>query len=581
MSEYDDQKKKEPAEAPEAKVHLAKWSIWIWVIPALAVFFVGWMIVRYGFSGGDITVHFAEARGLDRYSPVRFRGAKVGTVQKITIDKNLGEVVVRISMDSSMNHALKKGTRFWIVEPGLEGSGLGGLLSGTYVGIAPGEGDNTKEFTGQEYAPVLDSPEPGRKFLLEGPGAGSISLGAPVQFQGIRVGRVLGSEYDEKRGTTSVHIFVVHRFADHVRQTSRFWKGGFALSLAGGGLSTGDTSIASLLNSPITFTTPDALAGPPAAEGTRFRLYETRGAAEAASGGVTVTYKTYFPGSIHGLTPGTPVQMKGVEVGRVVDVHLRYVPATASLETPVTLAVDPRELGFTISDTTTAAELRATMNDAMAKLVQKGLRASLASSLVLPGASAVNLDLTGAAGSAQLDLRSDPPIIPAAAGGSGIEGALASINDVAGTIKNLPLREIADHMRSAASGVDSLVHDPKLHESLDRMNAAMVQVQQAATTANQNVGPIAKSLRNAASNAESATATAKESVAPLVESLKNAATSAEEAAKRAEQLIGSSQRQNYDLAQMIRELTRAAEAVRALASYLTENPDAVLKGRRE
>ena len=32
----------------------------------------------------------AEARGLDRYSPVRYRGAKVGTVQKITIDQERG-----------------------------------------------------------------------------------------------------------------------------------------------------------------------------------------------------------------------------------------------------------------------------------------------------------------------------------------------------------------------------------------------------------------------------------------------------------------------------------------------------------
>lgn len=582
MSEYDEKKKPaapDEAGTPEAKVHLAKWSPWIWVVPAIAVFFVGWMIVRYGFSGGDITVKFSEARGLDRYSPVRFRGAKVGTVQKITIDKDLGQVVIKITMDSSMRNALNKGTKFWIVEPGLEGSGLSGILSGTYVGIAPGTGEATKEFAGQEYPPVLESPEPGRKFVLEGPGAGSISLGAPVQFQGIRVGRVLGSEYDESRGTTSVHIFVVHRFADRVRQSTRFWKGGVNVSLSGGGLSLGDTSIASLLNSPITFTTPDMLAGPPAPEGARFRLYESRGAAEAAAGGVT--YMTYFPGSIHGLAPGTAVQMKGVDVGRVVDVKLRYVPQSATLETPVLLEIDPRQLGFDVGDATTAAQLRGTMDDAMAKLVQKGLRASLSSSLVLPGAGAVNLDLVANAGSARLDLRSNPPIIPAAAGGSGIEGALAAINGVAGTIRDLPLREIAEHMRSAASGVDSIVHDPKLHESIERMNAAMAQVQQAATTVNQNAGPIVKSVRSAAANAESATATAKESVAPLVESLRNAATSAEGAAKRAEQLIGSSQRQNYDLAQMIRELTRAAEAVRALASYLTENPDAVLKGRRE
>ena len=64
-------------------------------------------------------------------------------------------------------------------------------------------------------------------------------------------------------------------------------------------------------------------------------------------------------------------------------------------------------------------------------------------------------------------------------------------------------------------------------------------------------------------------------------SLRNAAASAESAAKRAEQLMGSGQKQNYDIAELVRELTKAAEAVRGLANYLTENPDAVIKGRRE
>jgi len=154
--------------APEAKVHLAKWSPWIWIVPAIAVFAAGYLVVRYGFfGGGTITVRFADARGLDRYSPVRFRGAKVGTVQKITIDDQLKQVVVNISMDASMNHALRKTTRFWIVEPGIETGGLGGLLSGTYVAIGPGAGDETREFVGQEYAPVLAPPEAGTTVILE------------------------------------------------------------------------------------------------------------------------------------------------------------------------------------------------------------------------------------------------------------------------------------------------------------------------------------------------------------------------------------------------------------------------------
>ena len=57
------------------------------------------------------------------------------------------------------------------------------------------------------------------------------------------------------------------------------------------------------------------------------------------------------------------------------------------------------------------------------------------------------------------------------------------------------------------------------------------------------------------------------------------ATAAETAAGRANQLLATAPQQNYDLGQLIKELTRAADAVRALAEYLTENPDAVLKGR--
>ena len=94
------------------------------------------------------------------------------------------------------------------------------------------------------------------------------------------------------------------------------------------------------------------------------------------------------------------------------------------------------------------------------------------------------------------------------------------------------------------------------------------------------------SLRNAATSAEGAAKTiettantASQNVQPIVESLRNAAASAETAAKRAEQLMGSSSRQNYALGVLIKELTRAAEAVRGLASYLEENPDALLKGR--
>src|SRR5437868_1120829 len=336
-----------------------------------------------------MTVRFAEARGLDRYSPVRLRRAEVGTVQEVPIDHHL---------------------------------------------------------------PPVD----GRTFILESRGLSSVVAGAPVQFAGIRVGRVLGSEFNESRKITEVHAFVVQRFADHVRQSTRFWRaGGLNVSLSGGGLNMGGASLASLLNAPIEFTTPDVLPGAPAASGTRFELYDSQIAAEAAADGPQLTYVTYFPGPVKGLQPGLVVTMKGVQVGHVRDVRLRYVPQTATLETPVLIGIDPRKLELPVTDATTIVDLRASMNDALSKLVAKGMRATIASSLVLPGASGVALDFVGKPGTARL-VMSDPPIIPAASTSNGIDDALASLGRIAGRIESLPLEEIAGHLRSTAARIDKL-----------------------------------------------------------------------------------------------------------------------------
>lgn len=558
MSEYDPKDPEKDDEAPHARVHVSNWSPWVWILPALVILVLGFLVLRYGFGfGGNITVRFAEARGLERFSPVRYKGAKVGTVQEIAIDEEKDEVVVSISMDSYMRHALVEGTRFWIVEPGLEGGGLGSLLAGTYVAMAPGNGDRTSEFRGQEYAPILPAPEAGKTFVLQTHMLGGMSAGSPVTFEGVRVGRVLGAEHNRARDMILVHVFVVERYADLVRETTRFWRsGGLDLKLSGGGLSMGDSSLASLLSGGVAFYTPEILSGAPAKEGTRFDLHGTRSAAIASSEGPHLTYATYFTGPVGGLTPGTAVRMKGVEVGHVREVRLRYVPESASLETPVTIAIDPRKLEIFIDPATTREELRARMNDALDALIRKGMRATLATSLILPGASAVSLEIVDGAGSARLAVNHEPPLIPAAETGSGLEGALASANRIARTIESLPLREIAGDLRSASRRVNALVSDPALESSLQRLDRSLAEIERITTVTGRNIDPIVTSLRNAAVSAESAAA-------------------------RAQELMGSSVQQNYDLGELVKELTRAAEAVRALANYLTENPDALIKGRPE
>ncbi|HJT16184.1 MAG TPA: MlaD family protein, partial [Thermoanaerobaculia bacterium] len=403
-----------------------------------------------------------------------------------------------------------------------------------------GGGDSTRDFKGQEYAPVLTPPEAGKTFILETNGLNAGAVGAPVQFHGIRAGMILGSEYDEARHVTAIHAFVVQRFVNHVTTSTRFFRaGGLSFSLSGAGVSMNGASLSSLLSAPIEFITPDVMPGPPAADSTRFELFDSQQQAEAAVGGPQLTYVTYFPGPVDGLQPGTKVQMKGVDVGLVQDVRLQYVPQNATLQTPVTIAIDPRKLGLAVD--------RTILNDALSRLINKGMRATLNSSLVLPGASGVSLDFVARAGTGRLVVEHDPPIIPAASSGNGIQGVLARIS-------NLPIEDIASHLQSTVARVDELVHDPALSDSLHKLNSTLTDVQKVAAVTRENAGPIAQSLRNAAATAE-------------------------QAAGRANQLLATAPQQNYDLGSLIKELTRAAESIRALADYLTEHPDSLLKGR--
>ena len=172
------------------------------------------------------------------------------------------------------------------------------------------------------------------------------------------------------------------------------------------------------------------------------------------------------------------------------------------------------------------------MNDALAKLVQKGMRATLNTSLVLPGASGVSLDFVAPPGTGRLVTSVDPPIIPTGTAGSGIDSALASLNGIAARIQKLPIEEIAGNLRSTTAQVDKLVHDPALSRACSG-----------------STGRWRTSRRSPAPPGTTSV--------PIVESLRNAAASAQDAAARAQQMLASAPRQDYDLGNLVEERARA------------------------
>jgi paraquat-inducible protein B len=100
---------------------------------------------------------------------------------------------------------------------------------------------------------------------------------------------------------------------------------------------------------------------------------------------VTRKAVVFFEGSVDGLTQGSAVLFRGVPLGKVVDVGIRYDPSNQTFEIPVIIEIRPGVIARYSPNLTTNTEL-------MARLIDEGLRARLESASLVTGQQVVQLN---------------------------------------------------------------------------------------------------------------------------------------------------------------------------------------------
>jgi paraquat-inducible protein B len=100
---------------------------------------------------------------------------------------------------------------------------------------------------------------------------------------------------------------------------------------------------------------------------------------------VTRKFVVFFQGSVDGLTQGSAVLFRGVPLGRVVDVGIRYDPADRSFEIPVIIEIRPNVIGRYSPPAAPNTKL-------IAQLIDAGLRARLESASLVTGQQVVQLN---------------------------------------------------------------------------------------------------------------------------------------------------------------------------------------------
>jgi paraquat-inducible protein B len=522
-----------------------RWLQPIWVIPILAAIVGGWLALQALFeSGPTITIHFNSAEGLEAHKTrIKYKDVDIGVVRSIELDDEKKGVVVSAHMvKQATKGLLVDDTRFWVVRPRISGgrvTGLGTLFAGAYIGTDPGKStDEKREFIGLDTPQIVTSDVPGRTFVLGSDDVGSIDVGSPVYFRGLSAGQVVATDIAIDGKEVLVTVFVNAPYDRFVTTDSRFWNAsGIDLTLDTSGVRLNTESLATVLVGGIAFDAPmEPAAGPPrrAEANSNFVMWPDRATALKPRESVAETYAMRFPQSVRGLQVGAMVDFRGVTIGEVSSIDLEYDAARVDFKTLVQVRFFPERLQPRSYRANAPAPDLLDARQRMQKFVAHGFRAQLRSANLLTGQLYVALDFFPGAAPATIDFAASPPEIPT------MPGSLAQLEDsVAAIVKKvekIPFDVIGEDLRKALVSLDTTL------KTVDR----------AADRIDREIAPELKAtLENARRTFESAQRTLAQD-SPVQSDLRDA----------------------------LREVSRAAEALRALVDSIERQPESLLRGKR-
>jgi len=510
----------------------------IWLIPIVAAL-VGVMLIAKILMerGPEIVLTFNTAEGLEAgKTAVKYKDVQIGTVQSLRLARDRSHVRVIVQLNNEAKSFTAEDSRFWVVRPRLDTSGISGLgtlLSGAYIGADAGvSAETASEFKGLEVPPIVTRDASGQQFLLRATDVGSLDVGSPVYFRRIKVGQVAAYELDgDGRGVT-LRIFVNAPYDKFVGVNTRFWQAsGIDAQLSASGFTLRTQSLATILLGGIAFKAPDDAMGPLAKQNTAFTLAEDETTAMKEPDGPPQTLLMYFNQSLRGLTPGAPVDFRGVVIGEVKSIGVEFDRAEREFRMPVLVQVYPDRLRRRAGET--GVESRATQQERLRFLAEKGLRAQLRSGNLLTGQVYVALDFFPKAPAAKIDTTKNPIELPTIA--NSLDEIQSQVQEIAGKLNKVPYEQIAADLRT----------------TLTALNKTLASTEQAVTRINNDVTPelaaAMKDVRKTVNNAERTLA----DDSPL----------------------------QQDMRQTLRELTRAAGSVRVLTDYLERHPESLLRGK--
>jgi paraquat-inducible protein B len=284
----------------------------------------------------------------------------------------------------------------------------------------------------------------------------------------------------------------------------------------------------------------------------------------ALGGGGVMTekhkYVMFFERSIQGLQVGAPVKIKGAKVGEVTDINIEIDGETLEFLNVVYAELDPGEISWL---------RQKRRNPIFDRLVAKGMRAQLQVQSMLTGMLFVQIDFHQDAPLKYYKLDPDTkeiPVIP-----TEMDLLLDAFSDI-------DFAKLAANIERILHNIENFTGNPELHALPGNANATVLSIKKLADDVD---GQLVKEMTTAVKQLNLLLSELGKDVPGLTDSAQEILTRLEKSMGNISHILSDDSPMLHEITGAVQELNRTLTAVRSLANTIDQQPESLLKGKKE
>lgn len=530
----------------------------VWIVPILAALIGGAVAYRSLANQGPLVeIRFEDANGIKaEKTEIKHKDVVIGIVEDVSFEDDLEGVVVSARLDPEIEPFLGETTDFWVVSANISGTNLSGLstiLSGSYIEVdwSGKPAERRRRFDGLSAQPLTPPSAQGAHFSLRSGRAGSVNVGSPVYYRGIKVGQVESRALSEDYRSIDYKLFIDAPYDTLISRSTNFWNvSGVSLETSTDGIAVNFASVEALLSGGVEFgDIGREISNAPLNDDFVFTLFEDQKSAVenqyADPDEQGFLFSVSFDDSVGGLEPGAPVEWQGIRIGTVNDLKLDLTQDPGSRSVSVIIELQPSRIGLAFDN-----DLQAQAS--MQTWVDSGMRVRLATGNILTGKKLIRFVDGIETQPFQIDFASgDIPRLPSAP--SDLNAVAQDAEQLMENLAELPLEDLVVSAVRLLDNTNAFVANPDLQELPGELNTTLGSLDR-----------FAGNLSEASQNLPS-----------LINNLNQIA----DAGETTLQGLSPDSQLYVDLSGAVRDLRDAARSLSALASRLEEQPNSLITGR--